>query len=319
MHEMSVRRLSHVVALAEELSFARAAERVHLSQPALSRSIQAIEEELGLRLFDRATRGVAVTHAGKMVVERARRVLFEAKRLARDVELLKSHEAGEVRMALGPYPAMVLMPDLLVEFARRHPAVEIKVEVNQGMQMVDMLLAEQIDFLVADRRVLPDNPALAIKRMKRSEGGWYARAGHPLAHGGPVPVSALRDYPLVSVALPPYMRAAVHRLLKIRSHEKIAVQLECNDAQVLKSFVEQTDALFFATSVSVRRELAAGTLERIDVHDAPQMSLELAIVVLAERTVSPAGEVALALAEELLMKAHDATPAKRRAARTASA
>jgi DNA-binding transcriptional LysR family regulator len=318
MHEMSVRRLSHVVALAEERSFARAAERVHLSQPALSRSIQAIEEELGLRLFDRAARGVAITHAGKMVVERARRVLFEAKRLARDVELLKSHEAGEVRMALGPYPTMVLMPDLLVEFARRHPAVEMKVEVNQGVQMVDMLLAEQVDFLVMDRRVLPDNPALAVKRMKRNEGGWFARAGHPLARGGPVPANALRDYPLASVPLPPFMRAAMHRLMKIRSHEKIGVQLECNDLQVLKSFVEQTDALFFATSVTVRRELAAGTLERIDVHDAPQMSLDVAVVVLAERTLSPAGEVALALAEELLANAHDAAPPRRRSARAAT-
>ncbi|NYH22367.1 LysR family transcriptional regulator [Paraburkholderia bryophila] len=96
---MSVRRLNHVVALAEEGSFARAAERVHLSQPALSRSIQAIEDELGLRLFDRAARGVAVTQAGKTIVERARRVLFEANCLVRDAELLKTHEIGEVQSA----------------------------------------------------------------------------------------------------------------------------------------------------------------------------------------------------------------------------
>jgi DNA-binding transcriptional LysR family regulator len=309
MHEMSVRRLSHVVALAEELSFARAAERVHLSQPALSRSIQAIEEELGLRLFDRAVRGVAVTQAGKTVVERARRVLFEANCLSRDVELLKSHEAGEVRMGLGPYPTMVLMPDLLVEFGRRYPAVEMKVSVNQGVEMVDMLLAEQLDFLVTDRRVLPDNPALAIQSLKRHEGGWFARAGHPLTRRGPVAASALRDFPLVSVPLPPFMRAAVHRLMKIRSHEKIGVQIECNDLQVLKAFVEQTDALLFGTTTSVRRELAAGTLECIDVADSPRMGLDIALVVLAERTVSPAGEVALALAQELLANAQMAAAA----------
>lgn len=307
MHDLSVRRLSHVVALAEERSFARAAERVHLSQPALSRSIQAIEEELGLRLFDRAVRGVAVTQAGKAVVERARRVLFEASCLTRDVELLKSHEAGEVRMGLGPYPTMVLMPDLLVALSRRHPAVEMKVSVNQGMQMVEMLLAEQIDFLVTDRRVLPDNPALAIKSLKRHDGGWFARAGHPLTRRGAVTTAVLRDYPLVSVPLPPFMRAAVHRLMKIRSHESIGVQLECNDLQVLKSFVEQTDALLFGTVSSVRRELAAGTIERIEVADSPRMGLDIALVVLAERTMSPAGEVAVALAQELLANAQKTT------------
>lgn len=303
MHELNVRRLGHVIALAEELSFARAAERVHLSQPALSRSIQAIEDELGLRLFDRAVRGVAITQAGKMVVERARRVLFEAGCLARDVELLKSHEAGELRMALGPYPTTVLMPDLLVEFARRHPNIEMKVAVNQDVEMVDMLLAEEVDFLVTDRRVLPDNPALHVKPTKRHEGCWFARKGHPLTAGAPVPTSALRPWPLVSVPLPPFMRTAVHRLMKIRSHEKIALLLECNDAQVLKSFVEQTDALLFATATSVRRELASGSLAPVHVRDMPRMGLEIALVTLAERTLSPAAEVALAVAEELLASA----------------
>lgn len=91
MHEVNSRRLGHLIALAEEGSFARAAERVHLSQPALSRSIQALEEEVGMKLFDRAARGVAMTAAGRLLVERARRVLFETRCLFRDVELLKAH------------------------------------------------------------------------------------------------------------------------------------------------------------------------------------------------------------------------------------
>ncbi|MDI7065621.1 LysR family transcriptional regulator, partial [Klebsiella pneumoniae] len=111
MHEVNSRRLGHLIALAEEGSFARAAERVHLSQPALSRSIQALEEEVGMKLFDRAARGVAMTAAGRLLVERARRVLFETRCLFRDVELLKAHELGEVRIGLGPYAAVVLLPD----------------------------------------------------------------------------------------------------------------------------------------------------------------------------------------------------------------
>src|SRR3982074_1764810 len=105
MHEVNSRRLTHLIALAEEGSFARAAQRVHLSQPALSRSIQTLEEEIGLRLFDRAARGVAITSAGKLILWRARRVLFETRCLARDVELLKTHEFGQLRAGLGPYAA----------------------------------------------------------------------------------------------------------------------------------------------------------------------------------------------------------------------
>jgi DNA-binding transcriptional LysR family regulator len=304
LHEISVRRLNHIVALAEEGSFARAAERVHLSQPALSRSVQAIEEELGLRLFDRATRGVAVTQAGKLIIERARRVLFEAGCLVRDVELLKTHEAGEVRIGLGPYPAALLLPDLLTAFAGSYPNVQMKAELNHSHVMIEMLLKEHLDFLVIDRRVLPDDTSLAVRRMPRHNGNWFARAGHPLMQRGPVPSSALRDYPIVTVPLPHYMHNAVRRLLKIRSHEPITFHLECNDVRVLKSYLETSDALLFATASVTRRELEAKTLAAVPLTDAPRTGLEFAIVSLAERTMSPAGEVALALTESMLNEAN---------------
>lgn len=300
LHEISVRRLHHIVALAEEGSFARAAERVHLSQPALSRSVQAIEEELGLRLFDRATRGVAVTQAGKMIIERARRVLFEASCLVRDVELLKTHEAGEVRIGLGPYPAALLLPDLLTQFATSYPNVQMKAELNHAHVMIDMLLKEKLDFLVLDRRVLPDDTSLWIRRLPRHNGSWFARPDHPLMQRGPVASSALRDYPLVSVPLPEYMRNAMRRLLKIRSHEPIPIQLECNDVRVLKGYVAASDALLFATASVTRRELEAKALAVVPLTDAPRTGLEFALVSLAERTLSPAGEVALALTERML-------------------
>ena len=78
---MNLRRLEQLIALAEEGSFVRAAERTHLSQPALTRSIQHLEHDLGIRLFDRTRQGVVPTAAGQQLVDRARRVLFEVRGL----------------------------------------------------------------------------------------------------------------------------------------------------------------------------------------------------------------------------------------------
>ena len=89
---MNLRRLNHVVALADTLHFARAAEAAHLSQPAFSRSIQAIEADLGIRLFDRDIGDVRATSAGEFVIERARKLLFEARCLQRDVDLYRDGE-----------------------------------------------------------------------------------------------------------------------------------------------------------------------------------------------------------------------------------
>ncbi|HEY1997617.1 LysR family transcriptional regulator [Paraburkholderia sp.] len=304
MHEINSRRLTHLIALAEEGSFARAAGRVHLSQPALSRSIQALEDELGMKLFDRAARGVAMTAAGRLLVERARRVLFETRCLFRDVELLKAHELGEVRIGLGPYAAVVLLPDLLIEFSRRFPKIKISIELGEGDALMDKLRAEQIDFVVTDRRVPPVTPDVAMRRLPRHEGAWFARPGHPLMMRGPVPLAALREFPLVSVSLPPFMKDVLHRLFKYRAHEQIPVQVECNDLAVLKDVVAQTDAVIFGTASALRRDLEARRLARIPLTNPPRLGLEFALVYLAERTPSPAASSALALAEQVMTDAN---------------
>src|SRR5574337_443604 len=92
---IDLKRLAHVVALADEGHFGRAAERVHLSQPAFSRSIQAIESDLGLRLFDRGTDGAKPTPAGGFLIERARRLLFDARCLQRDAALYRDSKLGD--------------------------------------------------------------------------------------------------------------------------------------------------------------------------------------------------------------------------------
>src|SRR5258708_20742919 len=110
--------------------------KIRLSQPALSRSIQALEDEFDIKLFDRAARGVATTAAGRLLVERARRVLFEARCLFRDVELIRSDTLGELKIGLGPYAAEILFPDLPVEFAQQFPAIKESIQVAEAAALM---------------------------------------------------------------------------------------------------------------------------------------------------------------------------------------
>jgi DNA-binding transcriptional LysR family regulator len=296
MHDINSRRLMHLVALAEEGSFARAAERAHLSQSAFSRSIQTLEEDLGIKLFDRAARGIAMTEAGNLMVGRARRVLFETRCLFRDLELLKAHEFGEVHVGVGPYVAAVLLPHLIVEFSRRFPKVKIHVEVGEADTLLGKLRAEEVDFLVADRRLQAVAPDVVLQRLERHAGAWFARPDHPLLARGAVPLAALREFPLVTVPMPAFMKDALHRLLKIRAHEQIPVQAVCNDVAVLKAVVAASDAVFFATASSLRADIDEGRLAPIPLADPPRLTLDFALVRLAERTPSPAAMAAMDLA-----------------------
>ncbi|WP_375508033.1 LysR family transcriptional regulator [uncultured Caballeronia sp.] len=303
MHEINSRRLAHLVALAEEGSFARAAERVHLSQPALSRSIQALEDEFDIKLFDRAARGVATTAAGKLLVERARRVLFEARCLFRDVELIRSDALGEVRIGLGAHAADILFPDMLVEFARKYPSIKISLEIAEAGKLMERLRAERADFVVVDRRETAIAPDVTMHRLTGHDGGWFVRQGHPLLARAPVPLAALREYPLVSVSLSAFMEDAVRRLLKFRAHEEIPLHLECNDVAVLKSVVARTDAVMFCTASSVQREVLHERLVRVSIVHPRKLGLQFALVCLADRTQSAAAEGALGLAAQIMNEA----------------
>ena len=160
---MNLRRLNHVVVLADTLHFARAAEAAHLSQPAFSRSIQAIESDLGIRLFDRDVGDVRPTRAGEFVIERARKLLFEARCLQRDVDLYRDSQLGDTAFGVGPLLTATLMPRALVALRRQHPQVALRMEVGNWVQLLESLRTENIEFFAADVRDMPRDAALDIQ------------------------------------------------------------------------------------------------------------------------------------------------------------
>src|SRR5262249_14009433 len=108
---MDLKHIKHALALAEARNFARAAEKVFLSQPALSRSIKAREDEIGIRLFDRNSRNVMVTAAGVQFLDRAARLIFDAHCLTRDMALLARTEIGDVAFgAVTPLQEYPILP-----------------------------------------------------------------------------------------------------------------------------------------------------------------------------------------------------------------
>ena len=155
---MDLKRLQHLVALADERNFSRAAERVHLSQPAFSRSVQAAEAELGLHLFDRGNLEVTCTSAGHFFIERARELLFNSRCLERDLRLFRDQSIGDLAIGVGPFPAATIVPALMIELRARYPGINSRVEVNNWKYLVEHLRSEELDFFVADVRDVPRLP-----------------------------------------------------------------------------------------------------------------------------------------------------------------
>ena len=151
---MHLNHLRHLVALAEHQSFRKAAEALFLTQPALSRSIQALEQELGVKLVDRDGKRNTLTAYGALVAERAKRIVFEVKELKRGVELLQAGQLGTLNVGLGPTPAAILTSPFLTHMASHHPRMQVKIARGSVDLLVQALRNESIDIAAVDRRAL---------------------------------------------------------------------------------------------------------------------------------------------------------------------
>lgn len=290
---MDLKRLRYAIALADELNFARAADRLHLSQPALSRSIQTLEEELGLLLFDRDNRNVKLTTVGAVFLEQARKLIFQMRNLERDMGLIRDAEMGQVAFGVGPLPTASMLPPLVRYLRRERPGLSLQVSSNNWRNLLVHLKAEQIEFFIADTRDIAPDPDLAVTPICRQHGRFMCRPGHPLLGASGRSPADLLPYGFASLLLPREMKAVFRKVLGIPAHAPLPVIFECDNMHILKEMAQDDDIILLATEAAVAGEIAAGTLEALDFPGLPPMYAEIGAVQLAGRTLSPAARLVL--------------------------
>ena len=155
---LSSRQLDAFLALAEQRSFTRAATLCHLSQPAFSALIRALEDDLGLRLFDRSTRHVDLTPEGQNFLESARRIRAEITSALAAVRSAATLQRGRVAVALLPSLAAGWLPGVLAQYRAAHPGIEIDIADVLSEPCIDRVASGHADFALAAIRA--DTPAL---------------------------------------------------------------------------------------------------------------------------------------------------------------
>ena len=186
---MELRHLRYFVAIAEERSFTRAAERLWVAQPGLSTQIRRLEAELGVRLFERHTRGVDLTHAGALFLERARAALVAADAASATGRDLEAGLIGGVRLGIAGEARWRLSSDLLQRFSRERPGVELTVLEGYGGTLWRDLRDGRLDALVAPTGHA--SPDLRTLELGSEEWVVLVGTGHPLAGIGPVTAADL--------------------------------------------------------------------------------------------------------------------------------
>lgn len=195
---MELRHLRYFVAVAEELHFGRAAARLHVAQPPLSRQIRDLEAELGATLFDRTRRAVALTVAGTAFLEEVRHVFESVERGTTAARRAHRGEIGVLRIGYVGSVAYSGLPEIVRAFRARLPGVEIRMQEMSPARQVEALLGERLD--VGFARGPVDEPALDVQTVLDEPLVAAIPFQHALASRAKVPLRALAHEPFLVTA-----------------------------------------------------------------------------------------------------------------------
>ncbi|MGJ4885809.1 MULTISPECIES: LysR family transcriptional regulator [unclassified Bradyrhizobium] len=294
MHTPTLRQLQQLVYLAEERHFARAAKRAHVTQSALSRSLQTLEDEAGMRLFDRSSRSVEITAVGERLVARARSLLSGADDLGREMRLLRSGDAGQVTVGVGAFTGLVLLPDAMAQLYAEHPSVRIKLVQDNWRALMDVLQQGKLDFFLAHITDIRTDDSLDLEPLGSLPGYFYCRPTHPLAGRRELSARDLAGQHFASVALPPDFSRRLDDLIAAPRGRGFNVALESENAGLLVQMAVRSDVVLVAGDAVVTHELASGQLVRLNVAELKEprasdlLLAQFGILRLKGRTLSPA-------------------------------
>lgn len=294
---MDTRQLATFCAVVERGSFSQAAERLGVTQPAVSLQIKALEERLGHRLLDRSGRRVEPTEAGLRLYRAAQRVLQAEEQLLAEVEDRGGAVRGRLAVGASTGPGGRLVPLLLCEFAVLHPAVEVVLSISDTQGVIEQVADREVEIGIvgAARRVR----GIGFEPLVRDEIVLAVPAGHRLA-GRTVDVRELERETLLEMQEGAGVRQVVEDELRREGVRlRARARLELGLQESVKSAVAAGYGVSFISRNALEAELAAGTVGIARVKGI-EPSRQIYLARLAARVPTRAADAFVEFAKERL-------------------
>jgi DNA-binding transcriptional LysR family regulator len=299
--------LQNLLSLEEHRHFGRAAAAVGLSQPALTKSIQRLENQIGGSLFDRSRSRIAPTALGNDVITRAKSILSEVAELRRSVDLFLGLHVGSVTIGVGPAMSESYLARAIATFAENHPHTQVNVRVDHWQQLSEWLLGNEIDFFVADISERADDKRVECISLPKQEIVWFCRVGHPLTDRSRLSQKDLLEYPLATPRMPiwavRWFAAAKKEYEELEGTQRPMPNIQCESYSMLKRMVMSGNLVSAALSDTIREEVAEGRLFILPV-DGPILTTQAGIVRLRERSLSPIAQELVRIIQAITSACH---------------
>jgi DNA-binding transcriptional LysR family regulator len=257
---MDLLHLEHFLAVVDEGTFTRAAERVNRTQPAISQSVRRLEEEVGAPLFARDVHEVTLTEAGRLLAESARRLLAMRDTALRQVSELRTLKAGRLRIAAHESAAVYLLPGPLRHYLQKFPDIRVGIQRSRLTEIPRQVMDREVEV-----GFVKDEPAfheLHWVEVHADEMFLVASPDHPVGRRGSI---HLRDLGAERFVIHHGCSATTDRIMQLFEQHatRCRVVAELWSFENVKSFVREEVGLAIVPGITVRRELADGTLVRV--------------------------------------------------------
>jgi DNA-binding transcriptional LysR family regulator len=243
---MTLVQLKHFLELASNGSFSKSADRLHITQPALSRSIKSLEDELGQPLFDRVGRNNELTAFGRHILWQARDLLEAAKNLKHSGSQDLLGQMGQMRLGLGSGPGAIWMTPLLMCMATEYPQARLEIARGATPMLVQQLRERVLDALILDIRSLSPANDLLVEPLCEMPGAFMCRPTHPLAQLKKVSLAQVQQYPVASTPLSDEVARVLIERYGADAHPDHMVNLRCEEISSLLDVARSTDAVVVA-------------------------------------------------------------------------
>lgn len=272
---MNLQNLRVFLKVAELEHITRASEELGLSQPAVTKTIQSLEHEIGLELVERQGRRIALTHAGRILQGYARQIFALEREMEESLASLRDVERGEVTLAANTTAGVYLLPPIVARFRTHYPQVDLHISILNSQEIVDETLNWNLDFglVEVDASTLP--PGLQVRAFAYDELILVVAPGHPWSKLVSVPPQALSEGTLLLREPGSGVREAVEQEL-FRHAIPVRPLFTLTDNEAIKQMVISGVGTSIVSSLSVQRELANGELVQVPIAGVelrPQLSL----------------------------------------------
>jgi DNA-binding transcriptional LysR family regulator len=233
--DMDIQGIQAFLTVSKTGSFSRAAERLYLTQPAVSKRIQALEDSLGITLFDRIGKTVRLTEAGHALLPSCRRIMGEIAESERIISNLRRTTSGLLSLATSHHIGLHRLPSILRDYSRRYPEVELKVSFMDSEQACQQIISGDIELAII---TLPDEPdqRLEMKAVWNDPLSITVARQHPLASADRHTIGQLLKYPAILPSQGTYTRKRINEALSL--DQSVKILLETHYLETIKAMVQ---------------------------------------------------------------------------------